>query len=120
MWRRADINPCGASVGDCAVRAVALATGQSWREAYRALCDYGYRLCDMPSANRVFGAYLTDLGYTRQSIPEGIVSLRSFCRAFPRGTFVVVLPQHVCAVIDGDYLDSWDSGAEEPLYFFRR
>lgn len=30
MWHRFNPNPRGSSVGDCAVRAVAAATGQSW------------------------------------------------------------------------------------------
>lgn len=120
MWRRIDINPCGASVGDCAVRAVALATGQTWGETYKALCEYGYDMCDMPSANRVFGAYLTDNGFTKENVPDGIPTLRAFCRVFPRGAYVVVMPQHVCTVVDGDYCDSWDSGGMEPLYFYSK
>ena len=120
MWRRFDPNPCGGGVGDCAVRAVALATGQTWREAFSGLCKKAYDMCDMPSANRVWGAYLRRYGFVRDNVPDGIFTLREFCRSFPRGVYVVAMPGHVATVIDGDYYDAWDSGRQEPLYFWRR
>lgn len=52
MWHKFNPNPRGSSVGDCAVRAVAAATGQSWEQAYIGLAMMGYALGDMPSANR--------------------------------------------------------------------
>lgn len=120
MWAYTDINPCGGGVGDCAVRAVAVATGQSWGNAYLALAKKGYELCDMPSANRTWGAYLRENGFRRENVPDGIHSLRSFCAAFPIGVYVVAMPNHVATVIDGDYYDAWDSGGQEPLYYWRR
>lgn len=119
-WRKYDPNPCGGGVSDCAVRAVAKATGQSWSDAYLALTEYGYQMCDLISANRVWGAYLSDHGFIRGNMPDGIPTLRAFCKAFPRGVYVVALPMHVVTVVDGNYWDSWDSGNEEPLYYWRR
>ena len=49
MWHRFNPNPRGSSVGDCAVRAVAAATGRSWEQAYIALALTGYALGDMPT-----------------------------------------------------------------------
>ena len=34
MWVRCNPNPVGRETGDCVIRAVAVATGQSWRETY--------------------------------------------------------------------------------------
>lgn len=62
MWHKFNPNPRGSSVGDCVVRAVAAATGQSWEQAYIALALTGYALGDMPSANRTWGAYLQKQG----------------------------------------------------------
>lgn len=50
MWHKFNPNPHGSSVGDCAVRAVAAATGRSWEQAYIGLALTGYALGDMPSA----------------------------------------------------------------------
>ena len=35
-------NPMKHEVGDCTVRACCVATGKSWDEVYRALCDIGF------------------------------------------------------------------------------
>lgn len=65
MWNKFSPNPHGSSVGDCAVRAVAAATGQSWEQAYIGLALTGFALGDMPSANRTWGAYLQKHGFKR-------------------------------------------------------
>lgn len=44
-------NPEGKQVGDCTVRAIARATGQSWDATYIGLCLQGLIMGDMPSAN---------------------------------------------------------------------
>ena len=54
-------NPTKKQVGDCAVRAIAKATGQSWAEAYSALALQGYWMGDLPNANSVWGAYFRDV-----------------------------------------------------------
>ena len=70
MWHRFNPNPHGSGVGDCAVRAVAAATGQSWERAYIGLALTGFILGDMPSANRTWGAYLQKQGYKRRMVEE--------------------------------------------------
>lgn len=61
-------NPCRKSVGDCTIRAISKALGRSWEEVYAGLTLEGYRLCDMPSANYVWGSYLHKNGFTRRLI----------------------------------------------------
>ena len=51
-------NPEWKQVGDCTVRAIARATGQSWDATYIGLCLQGLIMGDMPSANSVWSAYL--------------------------------------------------------------
>ena len=58
MYSAYNPNPMGARVGDCTVRAISRATGEGWDTVYCGLCVEGLRLCDMPTANHVWGAYL--------------------------------------------------------------
>ena len=51
MWHRFNPNPRGSSVGDCVVRAVAAATGQSWEQAYIALALTGYTSAHLGNAS---------------------------------------------------------------------
>ena len=56
-------NPHGSYVGDCVIRALSIATGKTWSEVYTELALKGLQMCDMPSSNQVWGAYLKDNGY---------------------------------------------------------
>lgn len=63
-------NPCGARVGDCAVRAISKALNISWEEAYAKLAINGYRMCDMPSSNTVIASVLRQNGFYRENLPD--------------------------------------------------
>ena len=115
-------NPVGALIGDCAVRAVAIATGLSWDEAYERLTEYGFRMKNLPNADSVWGAFLLDNGFRRSAIPNTCpicYTVRDFCRDHPQGTYVLGTGSHVVTVIDGDYYDTWDSGSEVPVMYWR-
>lgn len=36
------------------------------------------------------------------------------------GRYLLALDQHVVAVVDGDYYDTWDSGNEIPIYYWMK
>lgn len=123
MYIQANPNPMGNYVGDCVIRAISLATGRSWDYTYLALCLNGYKLCDMPSSNHVWSNYLQSVGFKQGIVSQNCpscYSVKDFCRANQNGTYVLGTGSHVLAVIDGDYFDSWDSGDEHPIYFWRK
>lgn len=116
-------NPMGARVGDCTVRAIARATGQSWERVYTGLCLEGFALGDMPSANHVWGAYLRRHGFRRHILPDDcpdFYTVADFCRDHPKGSYVLAISGHVVCAEDGDYYDTWDSGGEVPAYYWAR
>lgn len=123
MYKTFNPNPAGKSAGDCTVRAISAATGKDWYETYIGLSVEGLALCDMPSANTVWGAYLRKLGYRRQAIPNtcpDCYTVADFAEEHPRGVYLLALSGHAVCVIDGDWYDTWDSGAEVPLYYWER
>ena len=122
MYIYVNPNPRGALIGDCAVRAIAVALGITWDDSYRLLSDYGFMLKNLPNADSVWGAVLMDNGYSRKAIPDtcpACYTIRDFCHDHPQGTFVVGTGSHVVAVIDGNYYDSWASGDEVPVMYWR-
>lgn len=122
MWIRCNPNPLGKQTSDCVVRAIAIATEQSWKRTYRDLCNLGEIECEMPTVNYVWGTYLKDMGATQFLLPESCpmcLTVRAFCERYPEGVYVIGTGSHAVAVIDGDYYDSWDSGNEVPSYFWR-
>ena len=123
MYRQHNENPINKHVGDCTVRAISKVLGQPWDETYCGLAVYGFMLCDMPSANNVWGMYLRSKGYERHVVSNDCpdcYSVDDFCKDNPQGTFVLALTSHVVAVIDGDYYDIWDSGNETPIFYWKR
>lgn len=116
-------NPKGLSVGDCTIRAISKALNMSWKRTYLYIVLQGFVMCDMPSANRVWGQFLKRNGFKKFQIPDTCpecYTIRDFCRDNPNGTFILGTGEHVVCVINGNYYDSWDSGNEIPIYFFHR
>ena len=110
-------------VGDCTVRALCKALGQDWDTVYVGLSVYGFSLSDMPSANRVWGAYLRENGFRRYIVDDHgqhVYTVDDFCRDHPTGTYVLGIDGHVVCVKDGHYWDTWDSGQEIPIYYWER
>lgn len=116
-------NPLNLSVGDCTIRAISKVTNMDWKKTYLHLLLQGYYMYDMPSANRVWGELLKNFGFNKKLLPDtcpDCYTIKDFCRDYPYGTYVLGTGEHVVAVVDGDYYDSWDSGNEIPIYFFER
>ena len=123
MWINYNANPAGRQVGDCTVRAVSTVLDESWEHSYSGMALQGFLLCDMPSANHVWGAYLRSKGFERHIIPDtcpDCYSVEDFCKDHPKGRFLLALSGHVVCIIDGNYFDTWDSGNEIPLYYWQR
>ena len=123
MFHEYNANPVGRRGADCTVRAIAKVTGQEWEKVYLDLSLYGLISADMPSANHVWGAYLTDLGFTRRIIPNtcpACYTVKDFANDHQRGKYILALNGHVVPVVNGDYFDTWDSGNEIPLYYWER
>lgn len=122
-WIKHNPNPNGKSVGDCTVRALSVATGETWEDTFIGLALQGLFMADMPSANTVTTAYLRRKGFRRYTVPESCpdcYTVEDFCNDHPSGVYVLGIGTHVVAVIDGSYWDSWDSGKETPVYYFAK
>ena len=121
MFKFYNPNPIVARVGDCVIRAICKATNKKWEEVYNDLCDFGFNMADMPSANSVWGAYLRYLGFNRYVVsteyPDSY-TVYDFAEDNKNGTYILALSGHVVCVQDGDYYDTWDSGDEVPIYYW--
>ena len=122
-WQLYNPNPAQNRVGDCTVRAISKALGQEWETTYAGLTAYGFMLCDMPNANWVWGAYLEDKGFKECIINrhgKRVYSVNDFCHDNPEGTYILAIDGHVVCVENGKFYDTWDSGGEIPLYYWKR
>lgn len=118
-----NLNPQGKNVGDCAIRAVAKATGQTWIQAYMALYVHGLQLADLANSDAVWTSYLRNKGFTRGVIPDtcpDCYTVADFAEDHPDGTFVLGTGSHAVAVIDGTIFDAWDSSNAVPIFFMQK
>ena len=122
MWIRCNPNPLGKETGDCVIRAIAIATDQSWRETDRDLCRLGEIQGDLPNSNAVWGSYLRGKGARQFLLPESCpdcITVQAFAERYPDGVYVIGTGTHAVAVISGDWYDSWNSASATPTVFWK-
>ena len=118
MWIKSNPNSCGKYVGDCVIRALSIIFEEPWDKIYCDLCVLGLELCDMPSANHVWGRYLESRGFVSKALPFDGRRLAEIASGL-KGKCILATGDHVVAVIDGNYHDAWDSGNEVPLFVWK-
>ena len=122
MWIKFNPNPCGRTqVGDCVVRAICAALDVDWDTAFWMAAYSANRMCDMPSGNAVLSAILRQNGFNRAAIENECAdcyTAEDFCIDHPYGIYVLGFGDHVCTVIDGNILDTFDSSQDIPQYYF--
>ena len=123
MWVNHNENPIARRTIDCTVRAIATAMQQDWDTTFVGLTEKAFDLKDMPTANHVWGAYLKSKGWHREIIPNecpDCYTVEEFCQDHPQGPYILAIDGHVVCAVDGDYLDTWDSGEEIPMYYWKK
>lgn len=121
-WIKFNNNPLSKSTGDCVIRAISIATNQSWEQVYSDLSLQGFKMADWGSSNSVWDAYLREKGFKRYVIPNtcpDCYTIGEFAEENPIGTYIVATGSHVVAVVNGEVWDSWDSRNEIPTYYYR-
>ena len=134
MFIRLNENPFGLDTGDCVIRAISTALNYNWFMVHDELSFLSRQMADMPSSNRVWKQYLRNKGLIEreaQNTCPNCLTVEQFCRQHPKGRYIlstceytkardnlIVTGTHVVAVIDGNYYDTWDSGATVPLSYF--
>ena len=123
MWIYANPNPCRREEPDCVVRAIALATNQTWDEVHWDLCVLSHIKCTMPSVNWLWELYLKERGFEKFLLPETCpecVTVREFAKRYPTGIYVIGTGNHAICIRNGNWMDTWDSAEETPTYFYRK
>ena len=101
----------GKRAADCVPRAIAIATGEHYRDVRRRLDAL---TIEMPGGLErttnngtyppVYHKYLTDKGFNL------VITKGAYLKDMPtKGAYIAVLPRHVVTVIDGVANDSYDS-----------
>ena len=114
IYRYNNPHPEGKSVTDCVVRSITIAVEGDYLEVRKHLNRVKKELKETSYKNRKFVDKYTKLnGWNKISFPaiKGVPRLRGkdFVKQYPKGTYILNLAKHVVTVVDGVYLDTWDS-----------
>jgi hypothetical protein len=123
MFIRYNENPCNNRTIDCTVRALSTLLNEEWDQVYLQLCMVGYDMCDMPSSKAVVNRFLKDRGFTRHIPPEkcpDCYTVEDFAKESPEGKYLLCTDSHVVCLIDGNWTDTWDSGKEIILFYWKK
>lgn len=123
MYKFYNPNPSERFCDDCVIRAITKLEHRDWNDVYISLCLCGFVEKEMPSTNRVWNKYLMQSGYTRTIIPNtcpDCYTVKDFCREHPVGKYLLATGEHVVAVENGYYFDTFDSGDEVPIYYWHK
>lgn len=123
MWIKYNANPIANNVEDCAVRAVAVALGISWDDAFDLIAQRAKQMGVMMHNNAAWGSVLRQNGFYRYIIPNtcpDCYTAQDFCYDHPKGVYVLGFGTHTATAIDGCIFDSWDSSMEVPTYYWSK
>lgn len=122
MYIKYNMNPCDKRTIDCSVRALSALMDKDWDTVYLQLVMTGFGMCDMPSSKAVINEYLRAAGYQRYLTPDkvGGYTVRDFSEEHRTGKYLLATDSHVVPVISGNYIDTWDSGLECPLFYWKK
>lgn len=116
-------NPDGILVDDCVFRALSIVMDEDWETTYVKLAVLGLMYHNRMDSNYVWGKYLENNGFKKYIIPDtcpDCYTIRKFCDDHKSGIYLLATGNHVVAVIDGDYIDTFDSGDYIPIYYWKR
>ena len=105
MYKFHNANARGRFVNDCVVRAISVAEGKSWDESYDELSDIAQDEGNLLDDVNFVEGYL-DRRYKR--VPHYSRTVGEFLEEYPKGIYLVTMPNHITVVLDGVLYDVFD------------
>lgn len=108
MYQYYNANPLGRKVNDCTVRALSLAYGVSWDEAFDILSDLAQFQATMLDDIDHIDDYLHHNSKIIYSRTNKDLTVGEFADAHPIGVYLITMRGHITCCIDGCIYDTFD------------
>lgn len=115
-WIEYNANPKNKNTDDCTIRAISLATGQSWDDVFHDLCALCANERLMPSDPKSYNKYLKKLGWVKNKQPRKENNKKytgeEFCKeiAKPGVNYIAHIGgHHIVCIKDQHVWDTWNS-----------
>lgn len=114
MYEYLNLHPQGKRVGDCVKRAIAKAANMDYKEVSLGLNRHK-KITGAKTFNSDWNwlSYIENvLGGKKMSFPavkgQKRMNGERFCKAYPKGSYVLQMANHLTACVDGVIYDTWD------------
>ena len=118
-----NVNPRNRIGGDCVIRAIALATGQSWETTVREMTEMGIKKGLVLNDRDLYPLYLKEKGFVECKEPRDVNNRKMTVEDYLHYTCYGIDPDeinfvanvgshHVAAVKNGKVRDIWNSSKE--------
>lgn len=114
MYEFCNVHPKGKLVGDCVKRAITKATGMDYMEVQRELNRHKKVTGCTNYYDHNHGTHYIEhvLNGTKMSFPatkgKPRMNGERFCKAYPKGNYILSMAGHLSCCIDGVIYDTWD------------
>lgn len=123
MYQHYQPNPRGVQTDDCVIRALTKALDVDWDTASVYAIVQQIRDSDLYVKNYVWGNLLLRNGFTKHHIPDtcpDCFTVEDFAKEHPQGLYILGTGEHAVAVVDGDWYDTFNSGAMIPIVYYEK
>lgn len=123
MYQHYQPNPRKIQTDDCVIRALTKALDVDWDTASVYAIVQQIRDSDLYVKNYVWGNLLLRNGFTKHHIPDtcpDCFTVEDFAKEHPHGLYILGTGEHAVAVVDGDWYDTFDSGAMIPIVYYEK
>lgn len=107
MFKYYNANPLGRHVNDCSVRAISLATEQSWDDTYIELSNFARKQGITFSETEFINEYLAER-YERFCPDEKIIKVKDFLNLGLQGRWLITMSGHITCAVNGICYDTFD------------
>lgn len=109
MYCYYNANPLKRRVNDCTVRAISLAEGVTWDEAYIQLSEFARAQAIMPDEIEYIDEFL-ERHFTKLCGCKDRyhISVGEVCAQHPKGVYLITMNGHITCCINGCIYDTFD------------
>ena len=98
-------------LGDCAVRAIAIALEQDYKQTLVDLCEVSISVGGVPNIPQVYDVYLEQKGWIKNKPPRDSNGRKIRLKDWGHNRAIVLTTRHLTCVIDNCVNDIWDTRA---------
>lgn len=117
-------NPKGRRTGDCVIRAIARASGDSWEDTLTGLYQVALKVKSELAYPDCYERYLAEQGWLKHPQPRKDdgkkYTVDEWCKLKKQPKMVISVARHLTCVIDGKCNDIWDCTDKAVLNYWTK